>query len=228
METSQKPKPPNLDCEFCTEFSGYLDDNSPIRKIFGPPLSGSPRLLYETDDFAVIVGLGQIVEGYLLILPKRHYFSMAFLSEELLQKLEELKIDTRKKMKSVYGDVVFFEHGATSGSNGAGRCVDHAHLHVLPLQINIENKLANDLNGEEMMSYSNGLRLRAENDQPYLYYENQHGKKFIFDVYNLKSQYLRKVIALELGLKERWDWGVWWGEKEMLNTLGKLDFWKTK
>ena len=42
--------------------------------------------LYETENFAVIPSLGSIVEGWLLIIPKKHYLSYGYLSSEELYK----------------------------------------------------------------------------------------------------------------------------------------------
>jgi diadenosine tetraphosphate (Ap4A) HIT family hydrolase len=57
------------DCEFCDEFAGG-SANSFARHY---SYQVESRTILETSGFRVLPSLGQIVPGYLLLVPTRHY-----------------------------------------------------------------------------------------------------------------------------------------------------------
>jgi hypothetical protein len=72
------------------------------------------------------------------------------------------------------------------------------------------------------------LQQQVKRGVPYLFYENRNGQMYVFDAPSVPSQYLRRLVVTKLELEERWDWGLWWGVPEMISTLHKLDFWKSR
>ena len=66
-------------CVFCEEFQcqSFILKNED----FGN------RVLYETENFKVLPGLGHIMEGYLLIVSKDHYISVGELPGKLFKEL---------------------------------------------------------------------------------------------------------------------------------------------
>ena len=114
------------DCTLCAELairSGRASWNQP---------------LIETKNFVVLPSLGALVEGWLLILPRRHVLSMGALSTRLQAEADELEGSTRSLLKARYGSrIVAFEHGPSAAKHGTGCGVDHAHLHVLPLNCDL-------------------------------------------------------------------------------------------
>src|SRR5207253_952486 len=59
-------------CDFCDEFAGGL--RNAFAKLYGDLIQA--RTLVATKEFRVIPSLGQIVEGYLLVVPAKHYATL--------------------------------------------------------------------------------------------------------------------------------------------------------
>ena len=211
-------------CSFCAELGGEKANNL-LRVVLGEEYNS--RIVFETKNFVVLPTIGQIVEGYLLILPKRHYLSFGHIPVTNLDELTSLKEETRQTLQSIFGTPVFFEHGPVSENSRGGCCVDHAHIHAVPAHVCLLDELSTNFQGNQidnMLSLAQQVQRRI----PYLFYQGGDGQMFLFDAPSVPSQYLRKLLATQLGLKERWDWCVWHGVPELISTLRKLDFWHRK
>src|SRR3989442_10265909 len=91
--------------------------------------------LYESSGFVVIPSLGSLVKGWLLIVPKRHVISAAMLDEEAVAELGFITQRVAEILASHYGSAIVFEHGPSCVSREAGCGVDHAHVHMLPFEV---------------------------------------------------------------------------------------------
>ena len=87
-------------------------------------------MVYEDDDFKVILDVGPAAKGHMLILPKEHYADIMAMPEELVAKAFILAKKMATKMESVLGcdgiNVVQNNHEA------AGQTVFHFHIHLIP------------------------------------------------------------------------------------------------
>src|SRR5262249_44778349 len=116
-----------INCDFCDELSDGWD-NAFTRIYARNPRS---RVLFRSEHFSVVPSLGQIVEGYLLILPIRHYTALADMPSQLTTELLALCNQVRRGLAKAYGPCLFFEHGVRAlGTGGCG--IEHAHLHAVP------------------------------------------------------------------------------------------------
>lgn len=203
-------------CRFCNEINDKKSDN-----LFFTIFRGNPpnRVLKETKNFVVIPTIGQIIEGYLLIIPKKHFLSFAHLPFRYYRELETLKEETKNTLTTIYAEPIFYEHGAV------GNSVEHAHLHAVPAEIDILQDIKRFFIPREIRNMSE-LIIQAEKGIPYLFYENRRGQKFIFNAHTVISQFLRQVVANKLGCSDRWNWKEYTGRQEILSTLEKLSFWK--
>lgn len=202
------------DCCLCKEIeTGYLDLGQ--SKHYSTTLCQNAR-------FCILPSLGAIVEGHLLIIPREHYVSIGAMPEDYIIELNVLKEKVHKIMHEVYGPVIYFEHGPAKPGEIAGCCIDHAHLHCIPLTVDILPKLFLKFKSNEI---NNILYLKTvhENNQSYLYYENQMQKKYVFLVQdNLESQYMRRLIADAVGQSYRWNWREYNGISNINNTIIRL------
>jgi diadenosine tetraphosphate (Ap4A) HIT family hydrolase len=206
---------PSSDCEFCNEFMGCSANSFAAR--YGHELES--RLILEQSDFQVLPSLGQIVPGYLLLVPKQHFRALADMSLNELKELEVLKMYIASQLYSTYGDYLFFEHGArTSDSGGCG--ISHAHLHAVPFPCDKDpvEELTRSFAFEEISNLPELKRIQPE--QPYLYYEAVRGKRYVFYPPFVPSQYIRRLLAEALGI-EMWDWRQCGREESLLTTLAR-------
>src|SRR5690242_17652705 len=96
-------------CEFCAEFSATRSHKNTFFHLLFPYLPD--RILLETSNFVVTPGLGQIVEGYLLVITKSHFTSMGELPPRLFPEFDWLVQQSCEILQSVYGvDCLQFEH----------------------------------------------------------------------------------------------------------------------
>lgn len=210
------------ECTFCAELTGE-ETNNLLRIVLGEGYT--TRVVRETENFVVLPTIGQIVEGYLLIVSKQHYLSFGHIPAQCFREFMNLKEETRQVLSEVYTSPIFFEHGPISESKRGGCCVEHAHLHGVPARIDLLDKLQTDFHWRSISSML-ALRQQIERGMPYLFYESRDRRMYVFDAPLVPSQYLRQLVATRLGLEERWDWRLWWGVPEMISTLQTLKFWR--
>lgn len=206
-----------LECDFCEEFSSN-EDNTFARLYRGFPRS---RILFQSDNFAVVPSLGQIVEGYLLVLPKRHFRALGDMPGLLLNELVELCSFVGNDLEALYGTPIFFEHGTRA--EGVGGCgIYHAHLHVVPLSNVADpiNVLKKGFHHTELASLCEIEELSA--DLPtYLFFRDSGARLYLFDTGPLPSQYMRKLLADAIGGQE-WNWRNAGREDRLLATIERL------
>ncbi|MCI9233161.1 MAG: methyltransferase domain-containing protein [Bacilli bacterium] len=87
---------------------------------------------------------------------------------------------------------MFFEHGSTENNNGGGS-IDHAHLHCLPYNNSINQSVSTTLNKSPINL--NILRNDEYNKNKSYIYLEEYNKSYLYDVENLPSQFLRKLIS---------------------------------
>src|SRR5262245_54753171 len=127
-------------CDFC--FAQNMTGNVGFTPAYRAYFDDSPpsRLIFETANFSVISGLGQLVEGYTLIVTKRHFLSMAHLPLYLYEELNYVYNLVKRAIEEKYVPPIVFEHGPMKQqirgidfSGGGGSCLEHAHLHFMPI-----------------------------------------------------------------------------------------------
>ncbi len=102
------------DCIFCKLANGDIPTN----------------MIYQDDDFAVIMDAAPVSKGHALILPREHADNLYELPDETASKLMPLakKIASRMKERlNCDGLNILQNNGET-----AGQSVFHFHMHVIP------------------------------------------------------------------------------------------------
>lgn len=109
---------PKETCCFCKINSGsykYLGIDEPIAV---------------SDDFIAVASIGALVEGWTLIIPRKHQLSMRnYYSSPLFGDFIESLLPLLVRQ---YGSVMAFEHGANTEGSITSCGTDHAHLHLVP------------------------------------------------------------------------------------------------
>lgn len=208
-------------CEFCDEWAGGQSNS--FRLNFS--LEQLPnRTLASTQHFKIVVGLGALREGYLLILPVEHIRCMGYLSNpEYFLELAFILQKTREICEDHYqSPMIFFEHGNFSDDKPGGSCLDHAHIHCLPLTQDISEILNRQLSGypiDQLIELQKPIMVH----EAYLFVEDQSGQRFIYLLpNNLPSQYMRRIWASLISEDDLWDWDVFLGKENIIKTYQKL------
>lgn len=102
------------DCIFCKLANKVFDTN----------------MIYEDDDFAVILDAGPATKGHALILPKEHFANIYEMPGELLSKAILLAKDQIAHMTEVLGCDGF--NLVQNNGESAGQTVFHFHMHLIP------------------------------------------------------------------------------------------------
>ena len=222
MRTSQTTSPSLLSppasssrfCDLCDELAGGRAN------AFWSLYDGAPadRTVLRTGTFSVLPSIGQLVEGYLLVVPRAHVRALSQLDGDALAELERLKATLSARLLPLYGAPIFFEHGACTGETP--RCgTDHAHMHVVPFgrPVDFADTLREDFPGTQLSRLSD-IRQVAEQWPVYLLYQAQGGPLWVFDAKQMPSQHLRKLVAAECGNGD-WDWHNYGREPRLIRTI---------
>lgn len=166
-------------------------------------------VLMETEHFVVVPTVGALVEGWLLVITKGRFLCMGELPQTHWPELQALTSDVTALLKNVYGSAVVFEHGPAATRQAIGCGVDHAHLHILPVEFDLihsaERVQPCKLDWEDVPSVRESIRIYREG-RPYLYIEQPLGRGRITYAEAAPSQFFRRVIAEHLGIPSKYDW----------------------
>lgn len=167
------------------------------------------QALLESRHFKVLPSLGSLVEGWLLIVPKKHFICFgAIESPDLYQELDKLAGEVCSIVEKEFGNYVIFEHGPSQLNSVVGCGVDHAHLHIVPINVDlmleskkhISNCVWNKVKGIE------STRAFFDRNENYLFIQDNDLNSFIATAPEIPSQTFRKIIAERLGISNRFDW----------------------
>jgi diadenosine tetraphosphate (Ap4A) HIT family hydrolase len=184
-----------MDCLFCS-----------IQEISNPS-NPEDEIIDESENFYAKAALGHFVFGYTLIISKEHLPSFAYVPEHLFPELEAFRNNVLDKLHNIcQHPITIMEHGALNRCQRAGACIDHAHLHLMPLAADLYPVLSERFSFGELGSISEVRRFK-DAQVPYLYYQREglrsHGVGLSQAV---PSQMLRQIACQALGTPELWDW----------------------
>lgn len=208
-------------CDFCRELNGENNLYWEVAERYNLPRN---RVIYEGKKWVIFPTVGAIVPGYVLIVPKIHHLSLMSCSRDEINELEYLLKQTRKILERVYNcPCIAFEHGSGDSVNNRPSSVDHCHLHILPLQEDIYNKIdIKEFQLEQIESLKSLLENRWKSSS-YLLYQNHEEQFFLMHANTYISQYFRKLIALSEGVSEKWDWRTYCFDENIRTTLNDVN-----
>jgi HIT domain. len=103
-------------------------DNCVFCKIAAGDISSS--VIYEDDDFKVILDIAPAAKGHAIIIPKRHFDDLYELDDEVAQKVLKVarKVATAMKEELNCDGLNFLQNNGEA----AGQSVFHIHFHLIP------------------------------------------------------------------------------------------------
>jgi diadenosine tetraphosphate (Ap4A) HIT family hydrolase len=180
------------------------------------------RIIYEDEHFVLMPPLGQFIEGGLLLLARSHLLSLACLPPDQLAHLERLLEAISRALVARWGvPPLVFEHGPAPERTKGVCCVDHAHFNVFPARVHLHPHLAQRMN-LPLRALPELARLRRA-EFGYLFVQENDGSRRVYDGFNAPTQLVRRVLATQLGLAERWHWQDYPGIAELLATYHALE-----
>ena len=185
------------DCKLCTELRLRTG-----RKAWNEPL-------IESDNFVLIPSLGAMVEGWVLVVPKKHCISMGALPVELRNEKQHIERQARALLKSRYGKkILAFEHGPGAENHGTGCGVDHAHLHLVPLNCDLLTQVRPFVPASVEWRPSGWEQLAEAHAQglDYLYFQAEGANAVMAVSQDFGSQVFRKAIASQLSMEVEYSW----------------------
>lgn len=159
----------------------------------------------ETSSFFVLLDIAPLIKNHCLVVTKEHLPAFAYLPFEKWDEFEALLKKLTEDLANFYGfRPSLFEHGVAWQNTLPSCCINHAHIHIVPTNLDITARI--ELDGFVLMSSGNyKANSHIIKGNHYLYYEasSQIGK--FYDASKLPSQYLRQILAefLEVGI---WNW----------------------
>ena len=206
-------------CDFCQEIRA---STSYFSRLYSQYLNN--RIIKETANFVIFPSIGQIVEGYVLIVSKQHFTSVSSLPVEQINELRFLVDSVGEAFKSIYHKApIFFEHGVPGGSGQYGGCgIYHLHLHAVPVnsRINLLNSLTDEFAFKHLQTIDE-LCDFVKLNKPYLLYIDQNRNIVVAETQSIPSQYFRRILAKKLGCRI-WDWKSYGIEPSLIETYSKL------
>lgn len=195
------------ECEFCDEVR--LAGTAATRNVLlNGQLSTYSRLIRRTSVVDVLAGLGSLVQGYLLVVPRRHVDSVGELS---LAEMDEVMRDcgemSHRIVETFGGEVAMVEHGSSGETAGSGACITHAHVHLMPIsgRSQIEEFMCP---GMHPINDLEPLRQSAARSESYYLVGDGHSALFFTEGPELPSQFARRQWARLLGREAEYDWAV--------------------
>jgi diadenosine tetraphosphate (Ap4A) HIT family hydrolase len=184
--------------------------------------------LFESANFIVLPSVGALVEGWLLLLPKKHIICIGALPNAMLFEMEQLKERACSFLRSVYGEVSSFEHGPHRESLSVGCGVDHAHLHLAPISFDLRSAAIPFVPGDLIWceAVPGDCRKAFNASSDYLFLEQPSGNCFIARHANLGSQVFRRAIAAELGVPHQYNWKEFAQLANVERTIARARSWK--
>ena len=182
-------------CNYCDDILNYHSNKSPCNEV-----------LLESNSYVVTTSLGAFIEGWTLLISKRHVTSMSQLSLPEIEELDSLIYEIRKTIETNYGPSIVFEHGALTPGTNFGCGIDHAHVHIVPFEDSILPILNKELPGIRWQELGKLEDITLERRQYLFVIDKQQQNGLVSNPEEIPSQFMRRVIAKYLGIPEYFDY----------------------
>jgi len=176
-------------CRFCAIIGGTT--------FYG----AADRPIHSVCDYVAIASIGALVEGWTLVVPKEHCFSLRDLYP--LPSFMEFVRSVTMRVEASYGASAIFEHGANHEGSLTSCGTDHAHLHIVPLPFSMSDAIgASRLSSWERIPAST-IRGRVSESE-YLFFSESPRQSPLVGYFqplaSPTSQFFRRIVAMRLGL----------------------------
>lgn len=187
----------NAKCRFCD----ILEGTRKMGVIDNPIL--------ENAEFSTLVSVGGFVEGWTLVIPKKHTYSMRnFYTDSMFIDIADKML---KRIRDVYRKkCIIFEHGANHEGSITACGTNHAHLHIIPYERSLRSMMFAD---DSIQWIDCRLKDIAEivQDREYWFYAEdvvniEEARGYVHIIEKPESQYFRRLLAEKEGYTQEYDY----------------------
>ena len=175
-------------------------------------------IIEEKDYFYILPTLGSLVDGYILIVTKRHINSMSELNENELIEYKNIIDKYQNLFKKIYNKTpIVFEHGTPNqNSEMKANSVTHAHTHIVNINFKNEKEILEKYNFKEINDFK-----EINKNMNYIKFISNNK---IYITYNFPSvsQLMRILIAEELNYKDKFDWKKERFDENIISTIERI------
>lgn len=189
-------------CFLCDEVNGQ----APLSYFLGHYENPTDKVIEESFHFVAFPDISPIVPGHTLLLPKSHVLSLAQIPTDHWPEFNQIKRSMMDWVNKRFGNVFVFEHGSMADDIESGVCIQHAHLHIIPAQVEITNKL--QAYSQRPIEYRpiDIQKALSEIKTSYLYYEDSNGLGCLIHPYKPVPQQLICMLVAQSCHMLDWDW----------------------
>jgi diadenosine tetraphosphate (Ap4A) HIT family hydrolase len=188
--------------------------------------------ILSAQPFQIVADIAPLRKGHILISPLEHFYSFSSLSSVLFDEftnLLEMVIPVLVRMFG--GKIVIFEHGVKDTCDVPACGIDHAHMHAVPVP---DDRSDFSNNALERFMNALGITIETTSIQEFQELRNAKGESYLFfrDVLGqmllitsprpFPPQILRRYIATQLGNPYRYDWQLFYNQREVRATTTLL------
>jgi len=184
-------------------------------------IPGSEPLVAQDNFGFSVPSLGALVEGWVLVFPRRHVLALNQLSDLEWSEFNRHAELTRQMVKVAYGEFIQFEHGSAGVGRTAACGVDHAHLHIVALSIDLReaiHHIEHEVGAFDWEPVAGRVPMGVASD--YIWVQDATGQ-WMAQADVLPSQVVRRAIAAAIECDE-WDWKLAHRRELMLRTSERL------
>ena len=204
----------NQKCRFCEIIKNGNNDK----------VNDIDRPIYKSENYIALASIGAIIEGWTLIIPEKHVFSM----NEIYSDVDFIQFTNKiiDKIKSVYKKkCIIFEHGANRKGSLISCGTDHGHLHILPYEISLLSDIKKD-NKKWIECTSKEIEGLVNKKEYWFYAENVCNVDDVLGYLHIiespESQFFRKIIAEKENCLEMFSYKEFDFIENSLSTYEKL------
>ena len=187
-----------LSCKENARFSNSIDNNCVKNAV-----------LSYTDNYAIIPSIGPITHGHNLLVSRNHLntiFGGTFNQTEIYTLLD---FASNLMTNNTNDCILCFEHGSFSQECKSLCSTCHAHLHIIPCNMQLSKVIMDDICRKEhtgdLMKMKDICNKYSEYILIYTYGRSYTTSFRVKMAKNLPSQYLRRLVVHHLN-SSYWDW----------------------
>jgi len=179
-------------CNFCGISEIVLN-----KKTESLPYVNKPVFL--SKNFFLIQAKHKINNGHILLITSEHYFRFSELAKEEFSEFLNVFDSIYSALQRSFNNINVFEHGLASDS--PSQCVEHAHIHFLPIDKKISDILKDKF---ELTSTHDTLdEVQRNLHPPYILIKENSDKWKIFKISDsIPSQYVCRLYSKAIGKSE--------------------------